>query len=139
MGKTKKRKLNRRRIRALSAILFSIPFVLYTALVPAIKAGAVTTNLGDHYLDPLIDTLKYLGSLGTPQTVEYSEGTSLPVYLMKLLKDNPNLTLVFTTTYEGVEYTFTIKGSEAIVDLSIPWYGPLWLKDHYPTKMRPAK
>ena len=61
IGKTKKRKLNRRRIRALSAILFSIPFVLYTALVPAIKAGAVTTNPGAGVvqldLDPLNITI----------------------------------------------------------------------------------
>ena len=60
MGKTKKRKLNRRRIRALSAILFSIPFVLYTALVPAIKAGAVTNpgaGVVQLDLDPLNITI----------------------------------------------------------------------------------
>ena len=64
---------------------------------------------------------------GKPQTIYWSKGTSLPYDVMKMLHDNPNITLVFSYTYLGQNYTVTIPGSAAIANPSVPWYGPVYL------------
>ena len=64
---------------------------------------------------------------GKPQTVYWNKGTSLPYDVMKMLHDNPNVTLVFSYTYLGQNYTVTIPGSAAIANPAVPWYGPVYL------------
>ena len=50
---------------------------------------------------------------------------------MLYLVEHPDITLIYTVTYEGVEYTITIPAGKAIADPNIPWYGPLWLLANY--------
>ena len=68
---------------------------------------------------------------GKPVTVYCNKGTSLPADIMKTLHDNPNVTLVFTCTYQGVPMTFTIPGSSVVLDPAVQWYGPLKLYGLY--------
>lgn len=67
----------------------------------------------------------------TQQIVTWDKGNAIPYSAMKTLQDNPNITLVFKTTYGGMNYTFTIPGSIARAYPLIPWYGPLYLLAHY--------
>ena len=46
---------------------------------------------------------------------------------MKTLEDNPDITLVFSYTYEGRDYKVTIPGGSAKAFTDIPWYGPVYL------------
>ena len=64
---------------------------------------------------------------GKTQTVYWNKGTSLPYDVMKMLHDNPNVTLVFSYTYLGQNYTVTIPGSAAIANPAVPWYSPIYL------------
>ncbi|MBP5495234.1 MAG: LysM peptidoglycan-binding domain-containing protein [Lachnospiraceae bacterium] len=50
---------------------------------------------------------------------------------MLYLVEHPDITLIYTVTYEGQEYTITIPAGKAIEDPNIPWYGPLWLLANY--------
>ena len=67
--------------------------------------------------------------LGGEQTVTWNKGTALPYDIMKRLEDHPEITLIFSYTYGNVDYVVTIKGPKAYV--TIPWYGPLYLYEHY--------
>ncbi len=96
-----------------------------------VEAATVPEDIGDRYLGILTDRLAAAIALGGKQTIYWNEGTALPYSVMKTLQDNPNLTLVFSYTYLGVPYKVTIPGSAAKADLSIPWYGPLYLYAHY--------
>lgn len=73
-------------------------------------------------------------STGGTTTVTWNEGGALPLAVMQKLAENPNVTLEFTFTYEGVEHTVVIPAGTAIFDESIPWYGPEWLLTFYPEK-----
>ncbi len=84
-----------------------------------------------NYLDPLEDLLDYAISLGGERTVYWREGTALPSNIMKTLEENPQLTLVFSYTYEYKDYEVTIPGKKVKTDPKIPWYGPLYLYSHY--------
>ena len=66
-------------------------------------------------------------SSGKEQTVYWSEGTSLPYDVMKMLADNPKVTLVFSYKFQGYPFTVSISGKNAIANSSIPWYGPVYL------------
>ena len=83
------------------------------------------------WLDDLRLALNIAAELGGTQTVEYSGDFALPLEIMEFLKVHPLITLVYHVTYEDVEYTVTIKGSNAIADSTILWYGPLWLLANY--------
>ena len=85
------------------------------------------------YLEPLRSKLHAAGEAGGAQTVEYTGSFSLPIEFMTYLKEHPQVTLVYHTSYEGEEFTVTIPGNKAIVDEKIGWYGPLWLRAHYGT------
>lgn len=74
------------------------------------------------------------GSSNGGTTVTWNEGGALPLAVMQKLAENPNVTLEFTFTYEGVEHTVVIPAGTAIFDESIPWYGPEWLLTFYPEK-----
>lgn len=64
---------------------------------------------------------------------EYHEQTTtaLPYDIMKTLQDNPGVTLIFSYTYQGIDYKVTISGKDAKAYTEIPWYGPLYLYKHY--------
>jgi len=64
---------------------------------------------------------------GQNQTVTWNKGTSLPYDVMKMLQDNPKVTLVFSYTYLGQNYTVTIPGSAVIANPAVQWYGPVYL------------
>lgn len=78
--------------------------------------------------------IKELGESNDPQTLVYEEGTALPIEIMQALQECPNVTLIFKCSYDGTDYEFTIPGDQAIVISDIPWYGPLWLNQHYSKK-----
>ena len=52
---------------------------------------------------------------------------SLPADVMKKPHDNPNVTLVFSYTYQGVPITLTIPGSAVVLNPAVEWYGPAYL------------
>ncbi|MBP5298026.1 MAG: hypothetical protein J6Z09_02625 [Lachnospiraceae bacterium] len=68
---------------------------------------------------------------GTPQTIYLKGVTGLPITLMRKLKDNPQITLDMSYSYEGVDYHAVVPGKSVIVDDTIPWYGPLYLNKYY--------
>ena len=77
--------------------------------------------------DELRQLLVKAAASGKPETVKWNKGTSLPYDVMKMLHDNPNVTLVFSYTYLRQNYTVTIPGSAAIANPAVPWYGPVYL------------
>ncbi len=65
-------------------------------------------------------------------TVYLTTGDSLPLSVLKTLKNCPGVTLDFRCTYKGEELHFVLKGGEKLViNENIPWYGPLFLKSVY--------
>lgn len=83
------------------------------------------------YLDELRAKLKTAIDLGGEQTVTWDKGTALPYDIMKTLEDNSKITLVFSYTYQGLDYKVTIPGKNAKAYITIPWYGPLYLYGNY--------
>ena len=83
------------------------------------------------WLDDLRLALRIANELGGPRTVEYSGDFALSYDIMQYLADHPDITLIYTVTYEGEDYTITIPGGSAIADPNIEWYGPLWLLANY--------
>lgn len=78
-------------------------------------------------IDRLSEMLKS-GELTGEQRVEFSEGDSLPDSLIRTLSESEGIVLIFTCTYEGVDYRFEISSEDAKkLDPSIPWYGPYYL------------
>lgn len=68
---------------------------------------------------------------GKKQTVYWNWGKSLPYDVMKTLRDNPDITLVFSYRYLGQDFKVTIPGSAAIVNPAVQWYGPVYLYSLY--------
>ncbi len=69
---------------------------------------------------------------GTPQTLVLNWGNSLSYETMQILKDNPQLTLIFNFKWQGVDYSTTIGGGRTVyVDKNTPWYGPECLIGRY--------
>ena len=68
---------------------------------------------------------------GKPQTVYWNWGNSLSYDIMKMLQDNPNITLVFSYRYLGKDYKVTIPGSLAVANPAVKWYGPVLLNILY--------
>ena len=83
------------------------------------------------YTQSLAEQLWNMIAAGGKQTVYWSEGDSLPYNIMKILQDHPQITLVFSYSYKGVNYRVTIPGSVAKTYPNIPWYGPLYLYGNY--------
>jgi F0F1-type ATP synthase epsilon subunit len=83
------------------------------------------------YTQSLAEQLWNAIATGGKQTVYWSEGDSLPFNIMKILQDHPQITLVFSYSYKGVNYRVTIPGSAAKAYPNIPWYGPLYLYGNY--------
>lgn len=93
---------------------------------PALSSQSPEESHTD-YLDELREHLKSSIALGGAQTVTWDQGTALPYDIMKTLEDNPDITLVFSYTYEGRDYKVTIPGGSAKAFIDIPWYGPVYL------------
>ncbi len=70
-------------------------------------------------------------SLGGAQTVTWNRDCVLNYDIMKLLSENPSITLAFSYTYEDMDYLVTIPGRLAKPDPTIPIYGPLYLYGMY--------
>lgn len=83
------------------------------------------------YLDELRAKLAVAISLGGEQTVLWVKGTALPYDIMKTLQDNPKITLVFSYTYQNVDFKVTLPGKNVKAYTTIPWYGPLYLYAYY--------
>ncbi len=94
-------------------------------------AGTLKVNPNVHYTQDLIDMLWNVIAAGGKQTVYWSEGDALPFNIMKILQDHPQITLVFSYSYMGVNYRVAIPGSVAKAYPNIPWYGPLYLYGNY--------
>ncbi len=91
----------------------------------------LTTMLSDAITK--INAQKTLGgSTGVAQQiVTWDKGESLPYNVMKILQDNPNITLVFKCKYAGQNIIFAIPGSAVKANPLIKWYGPLYLLTYY--------
>ena len=83
------------------------------------------------YLDELRAKLAVAISLGGEQTVLWDKDTALPYDIMKTLQDNPKITLVFSYTYQNVDFKVTLPGKNVKAYTTIPWYGPLYLYAYY--------
>ncbi|SDA41285.1 LysM domain-containing protein [Lachnospiraceae bacterium G11] len=83
------------------------------------------------YLDELMVMLEAAIASGTEKTINWSEGTALPGPVMKILEENPQITLVFSYTYQGLDYRVTLPGKYVKYDPKIPWCGPLYLYGLY--------
>ncbi len=83
------------------------------------------------YTQSLAEQLWNVIAAGGKQTVYWSEGDALPFNIMKILQDHPQITLVFSYSYMGVNYRVAIPGSVAKAYPNIPWYGPLYLYGNY--------
>ncbi len=67
--------------------------------------------------------------------VHWNQGDSLPLDVMKMLHDNPQITLIFTITDKnGIETTLNIPGSAVTIFPTVEWYGPELLKGLYGPK-----
>ncbi len=85
----------------------------------------------DDYFEDLKSAFESAISIGGAQTVTWNRDSVLDYDIMKLLSENPSITLVFSYTYVGFDYTVTIPGRLAKPDPEIPIYGPLYLYGIY--------
>lgn len=66
------------------------------------------------------------------QVVNYqADYSALPYEFMKLLQDNPQITLNLTFPFEGEMVTVTISGDKVVADSTIPWYGPAYMMGRF--------
>lgn len=93
----------------------------------------VSDAFGDYldYLDKLREALEKAIIKGGEQTIYWNEGTALPYDIMKTISENSNITLVFTYTYENVDYKVVLNGKNVKAYTDVPWYGPLYLNMYY--------
>ncbi len=84
----------------------------------------------DYFAD-LKSAFDYAITLGGNRTVTWNRDSVLNYDIMKLLAENPSITLAFSYTYEDMDYLVTIPGRLAKPDPEIPIYGPLYLYGTY--------
>ena len=87
--------------------------------------------INEDYLNELRTMLREAIGKGGEQTVTWNKGTALPYDVMKTLEDHPQITLIFSYSYQGTDYQVTIPGKSARAYTTISWYGPLYLNDVY--------
>lgn len=109
----------------------SIATYTFSAKFSKIEEPPVIVPDTEDYLDELRALLRNAINLGGKQTVTWNKGTSLPYDVMKLLEDNPDVTLKFNYSYQGVDYRVVLSGMYVKADPKIPWYGPLYLYKYY--------
>ncbi|MCR4727222.1 MAG: hypothetical protein K5796_01040, partial [Lachnospiraceae bacterium] len=93
-------------------------------------ASSSGTASEDYFAD-LKSAFDYAIALGGNQTVTWNRDCVLNYDIMKLLAENPSITLAFSYTYEDMDYLVTIPGRLAKTDPEIPIYGPLYLYGMY--------
>ena len=112
-------------------------FSTINVTVEAASSGSTpstpSTSGGDSedYFAELKSAINYAAALGGNQTVSWNRDCVLNYDIMKLLAESPSITLAFSYTYEGFDYTVTIPGRLAKFDPEIPIYGPLYLYGMY--------
>lgn len=77
------------------------------------------------YLDNLYNSLNNLKNSGFTGTYVWTEGTSLPIDVIRMMR-TADFTLEFRYTYEGIDYVVRINKYNAPKEY-ISWYGPLYL------------
>ena len=103
------------------------------------KSASDGNNSYNANLESKANLINYYSGLGEgqkePAVVELNEGDALNDGLIKAMSEAKNVVLKFTYTYEGVQYltTVTPEAAKAAYDPEIPWYGPLFLRAHFPT------
>lgn len=84
-----------------------------------------------YYLDTIFEQLEKMVAEQTTGEVYWEGGDSLPTYIMTLINKG-KFDFVFAFNYEGVDHVVRIPSGKAPEpDIEIPWYGPLWLLEHY--------
>ena len=78
-------------------------------------------------------------AVATSGTAEISGITALSYDEMKKLSKNPDAKLVMYYTYNDEKYKVIVTGKDAVVDPSIPWYGPLYLAGKYGNSITAGK
>lgn len=88
------------------------------------------------YLETLVDEMKKKIDAGETDEFHWTGGHSLPTAVMTLINQG-EFDFVFHFTYEGVEHVVRIPAGKAPEpDINIPWYGPLWLLEHYGDELK---
>ena len=94
---------------------------------PSKQNNVKVTDGCDELRASLLGAISKAKASGTAQTVYWNKSASLPYDVMKMLQDNPNVTLVFSCTYNGIPFTLNIPGKSVVANPAIQWYGPLYL------------
>ena len=93
--------------------------------------GSSSNPSNDDYA-VFMNQLRGAAKKGSIQTIVFSWGDSLSYEAMQILKENPQITLVFNFKWQGVEYSTTIGGGRPVfADKGTEWYGPANLKGRY--------
>ncbi len=75
------------------------------------------------------------GSENPTKTVEYSCPGALDAGIMKAIANTPGVTFLYTYAYEGIVFRSTITSelAQKVISDDIPWYGPCFLAENFPT------
>ncbi|MCR4791634.1 MAG: hypothetical protein K5871_02680 [Lachnospiraceae bacterium] len=81
-----------------------------------------------------VEGIDATGAPNPDRTVEYT-ADALNWSIMKSMLDAPGVTLFFNYTYDGYEYRSAVTPELAaqVYNPDIPWYGPCFMKDNFPT------
>lgn len=85
------------------------------------------------YYTPLVSQMENTMSQNEGTTITWDQGDSLPYEVMELLAKDSSVSLSFTFTFEGEEYTVFIPAGTMtdLLNEGIPWYGPAWLLENF--------
>lgn len=89
------------------------------------------------YRTPVSNAIKQVVSTGG--SAEISGITALSYDEMKEISKNPDAKLVMHFTYNDVKYKVIVTGKDAVLDPTIPWYGPLYLAGKYGNALATAE
>lgn len=107
---------------------------LSTALAMCFQITAFAQESGmesGDYLTELRTRIAVAKEQGANAKITMEDGiNALPLEIIRLAAAE-NVTLEMEYTYEGAEYMVDVPGAAAIVDESIPIYGPLYLAGFY--------
>ena len=84
-----------------------------------------------NYMKLVENSIETAIALGGEQTVTITGYSGLSQDIMKLLYDNPQITLISEFTYKGQDFHITIPGSEVELEDNLLWYGPKYLYPRY--------
>ena len=89
------------------------------------------------YRTPVSNAIKQAVAAGG--SAEISGITALSYDEMKEISKNPDAKLVMYYTYNDVKYKVIITGKDAVLDPTIPWYGPLYLASKFGNALATAE